>query len=334
DPDGGRAPGPGADDPAGGGPRHARVPVHPGRGPGARGGRHEQAARGGCRGTGPGHRGALRSGGLLRGFSADGAARGAGGGDGHQAAARLHATAGGRHRAARLPAVVRVHGDPGAQLQHRAPASPARAAVTARGLEGPTAERAVGRAQLPIQAVLFDLDDTLLDTASAFGAAVAAIATEFLPDLPAERHPEVVATWRLDRGGHYQAHVEGRIDYFTQRLARAQEIQTVFGGQPLDADGFTRWGRVWDEAFAGAWCVFDDTAAALERLRGLGLPVGCVTNADRAQQARKLAATGLTDHLPLLVTLDTFGVGKPDPRVFHEGARLLEVDPARVLYIG
>src|SRR5699024_4957098 len=76
------------------------------------------------------------------------------------------------------------------------------------------------------------------------------------------------------------------------------------------------------------------TAAALDRLRRLGVPVGCVTNADRAQQERKLEATGLTEHLPLLVTLDTFGVGKPDPRVFHEGARLLEVDPARVLYVG
>src|SRR5699024_12241621 len=61
------------------------------------------------------------------------------------------------------------------------------AAVSARRLEGPTAERSVGRGQLPIQAVLFDLDDTLLDTASAFAAAVAAIATEFLPALPAER---------------------------------------------------------------------------------------------------------------------------------------------------
>jgi len=206
--------------------------------------------------------------------------------------------------------------------------------VTARGVDGPTAGRSAGREQVPVEAVLFDLDDTLLDTASAFGAAVAAIATEFLPELPAERHPEVVATWRLDRGGHYQAHVEGRTDYLTQRLARAQEIQTAFGGELLDADEFTRWGRIWDEAFAGAWRAFDDTAEALDRLRQLGVPVGCVTNADRAQQERKLAATGLTDHLPLLVTLDTFGVGKPDPRVFHEGARLLEVDPARVLYIG
>lgn len=189
-------------------------------------------------------------------------------------------------------------------------------------------------AQPSIEAVLFDLDDTLLDTASAFAAAVAAIAVEFLPHLPAERHPEILGTWRTDRGKHYQAHVDGHIDYRSQRLARVQEIQQEFGGQHLDVEGFGRWCSIWDEAFAGAWRAFDDTADALASLRGRGIPVGCVTNADRAQQERKLAATGLTDQLALLVTLDTFGVGKPDPRLFLEGARLLETDPNRVLYVG
>lgn len=191
-----------------------------------------------------------------------------------------------------------------------------------------------GGAVAPVEAVLFDLDDTLLDTASAFAAAVSAVAAEFLPDLPAERHQEVVATWRLDRGKHYQAHVEGRVDYRTQRLARAQEIQTEFGGAALDRHSFARWARLWDRAFAGAWRAFEDTAEALAHLRRLGIPVGCVTNADRNQQERKMAATGLTDHLPLLVTLDTFGVGKPEARVFLEGARLLGVPPQRVLYVG
>lgn len=186
----------------------------------------------------------------------------------------------------------------------------------------------------PVQAVLFDLDDTLLDTAAAFAAAVAAIAAEFLPHLEPARHPEVLVTWRADTGGHYQAYVDGLVDYRTQRFARAQQIQDEFGGAALDEAGYQRWSQVWDRAFSSSWVAFDDAAATLAELRSAGLGVGCVTNASAAQQRAKLAAVGLDDAVPLLVTLDTFGVGKPDPRVFHEGARLLGVDRGQVLYVG
>ncbi|HIZ34799.1 MAG TPA: HAD family hydrolase [Candidatus Ruania gallistercoris] len=185
-----------------------------------------------------------------------------------------------------------------------------------------------------VQAVLFDLDDTLLDTASAFAAAVAAMAAEFLPHLEADRYPEVLATWRVDSGGHYQAHVDGVVDYRTQRFARAQQIQEQFGGAVLDDAGYDRWAQVWDRAFSGAWAAFEDTAVILAALRSAGLAVGCVTNAGTEQQSAKLAAVGLTDAVPLLVTLDTFGVGKPDPRVFHEGVRLLGFEPHQVMYVG
>lgn len=186
----------------------------------------------------------------------------------------------------------------------------------------------------PVRAVLFDLDDTLLDTAAGFATAVAAIAGEFLPQLGVDRYPEVLDVWRADTGGHYQAHVDGLIDYRSQRLARAQQIQAAFGGAALGGAEFERWSQLWDGAFSSSWVAFEDTAAILAQLRGLAVEVGCVTNAAAEQQRAKLAATGLTDAVPLLVTLDTFGVGKPDPRVFHEGARLLGVAPAEVLYVG
>ncbi len=187
---------------------------------------------------------------------------------------------------------------------------------------------------LGVRAVLFDLDDTLVDTAAAFAAAVAAVAGEFLPHLGPDRYPEVLATWRADTGGYYQAHVDGLIDYRSQRLARAQQIQEAFGGAPLDEPSFQRWGQVWEGAFTSSWTAFDDAAPVLGVLRSAGLGVGCVTNAAAAQQRAKLAATGLAEAVPLLVTLDTFGVGKPDPRVFHEAARRLELPPEEVLYVG
>src|SRR5699024_5661487 len=134
--------------------------------------------------------------------------------------------------------------------------------------------------------------------------------------------------------GSYQGYVDVRIDYSSQRRARADQIQERFGGAALSATAFGRWAQVCDRACSSCWAAFDDAAPALSVLRSAGLGVGCVTNAAAAQQRAKLAATGLAEAVPLLVTLDTFGVGKPDPRVFQEAVRRLDVPAGRVLYVG
>src|SRR5699024_10572207 len=71
----------------------------------------------------------------------------------------------------------------------------------------------------------------------------------------------------------------------------------------------------------------------VDALRQAGHRLGVITNAQEGMQRRKLAITGLDD-LPLLVTLDTFGVGKPAREVFLEACRLLESDPAETTYVG
>ncbi|WP_235866002.1 HAD family hydrolase [Serinibacter arcticus] len=86
--------------------------------------------------------------------------------------------------------------------------------------------------------------------------------------------------------------------------------------------------------FEGGWRVHDDVADLLVRLAEAGLAVGALTNAVGDLSARKLARCGLADTVPLLVSLDTFGVGKPDPRVFLEACRLLGTSPERTVYVG
>src|SRR5439155_12227340 len=48
----------------------------------------------------------------------------------------------------------------------------------------------------------------------------------------------------------------------------------------------------------------------------------------------KLAATGLGDRVPVVVGLDTVGVGKPDPRPFLHACALLAVEPGEAAYVG
>ncbi|GAA2729022.1 HAD family hydrolase [Cellulomonas aerilata] len=189
-------------------------------------------------------------------------------------------------------------------------------------------------ADRPFDGVLFDIDDTLVDTRGAFAAALGVVAERFLPHLPAGRHPELLTHWRADAAGHYSRYTRGEVGYREQRLARANAMHAAFGGSMLDDDGFTTWDEVFEEAFRTAWEPHDDAAAAVDELRGLGVAVGALSNASVDYQSLKLERVGLAETVPMLVGVDTLGFGKPDARVFVEACRRLGTDPSRTAYVG
>lgn len=208
-------------------------------------------------------------------------------------------------------------------------------------MSGPADRRADGaadRAVPPthggaIDGVLFDVDDTLVDTRAAFVRAMQGIARQYLPHLGPERDDEVLAVWRRDSGGHYRAYTRGELTLAEQRLLRANELQAVFGGPVVEPADFGAWDEVFEASFQAGWSAHDDAAEALRALRALGVRVGALSNAATAYQELKLARVGLGS-VPLLVGVDTLGVGKPDPRVFLEACARLGTAPDRTVYVG
>ena len=185
-----------------------------------------------------------------------------------------------------------------------------------------------------LEGVLFDIDDTLVDTRGAFVHALSGVARRYLPGLPEDRHGELVTVWRADVGGHYAAYTRGEVGYAEQRMARANELHERFGGPALDDAGFARWDETFEAEFSGAWSAHDDVDAVVDRLLAAGLAVGALSNASVAYQTRKLDRAALLDRVPMLVGVDTLGFGKPDPRVFLEACRLLGTTPERTAYVG
>lgn len=186
---------------------------------------------------------------------------------------------------------------------------------------------------MSVAGVLFDVDDTLVDTASAFAAGLGE-AFGALIDLTPEQHQGVVQIWRADAGGHFRRYVAGEVDMLTQRRARVLEITRHLDLPDLDDGGFAAFEERYQAAFAASWVLFDDARACVEAAVAAGLPVGVVTNAPGEIQRAKIAAVGLADLLPTLVAVDSLGVGKPDRRIFAEACRLIGTDPAATLYVG
>lgn len=203
--------------------------------------------------------------------------------------------------------------------------------------EPPCGDRA-GRSLVGVRGVLLDIDHTLVDTEAAFVAALGASIVPLLGDQGGSESDalleDLLAQWSADRGGWYRAYTRGEMTHAQQRHRRFDELLVDRGGRALTTAEYERANTVFERAFAAAWRAFPEVPDALARLRSAGIRLGAVTNAGRALQEAKLAAAELADAVPLLVTVETFGVGKPDPRVFREGARLLGLAPEEVAYVG
>ena len=74
--------------------------------------------------------------------------------------------------------------------------------------------------------------------------------------------------------------------------------------------------------------LYADARPALEAL-ARRRPIVALTNGNA-----DLRSIGLAEHFDATVSAREFGIGKPDPRIFHEACRLLDAQPHEVLHIG
>ena len=165
-----------------------------------------------------------------------------------------------------------------------------------------------------VDAVLFDLDGTLIDSAPDLGAAVDKM--------------------RIDRGmsslplSHYRP--------MAGAGARGM-IALAFGFTPEhpDYDALKEeFFRNYEACMTQRTFAFEGVAAMIESLVARQMPWGVVTNKS------KRFAEPLTQAMPLFATSgvvisgDTTPYAKPHPEPLFEAARRLKVDPSRCVYVG
>ncbi|HYJ76220.1 MAG TPA: HAD family hydrolase [Kineosporiaceae bacterium] len=185
-----------------------------------------------------------------------------------------------------------------------------------------------------IRGVLLDVDDTLVDTRAAFAAGIAHVVRRWLPHLDREGRQGALRHWVTDAEGHFRAYTQGRIDLVEQRRRRVAALHAAFGGPAVDAELFEAWDAAFEDAYRAAWRPCPDAPRLLDTLDAVGLARGVVTNMRIDYQREKLAVVGLLDRVGVLVGMETFGVGKPDPRLFRHACDVLGVEPAEAAYVG
>ena len=168
-----------------------------------------------------------------------------------------------------------------------------------------------------LDAVVFDLDGTLVDTA---------------PDLHAHLN-EMLA--ELGRPGFGLDEVRPMIGDGARMLLRRG--LDASGGMPVGVDLeslFDEFLRRYTARPLRFGAAFDGVAEALEALGAAGIKLGVCTNKPQAPTDRLLALLDLQRHFPAVIGGDVLAVRKPDPGHLLAVLDRLGAEPARALMVG
>ncbi len=175
----------------------------------------------------------------------------------------------------------------------------------------------------PPALVLFDLDDTLCDYASARAQRLRIAFSEALAT-----RPEGIASIDLDaliaESIAIQPHGS---DHFGHLLGR------VGITDPAVIERARTWYRT--NRFYGLR-LFDDAAGTLHAIRA-AVPrrrIGIVTNGPADVQRDKVALLNLTAAVDFVLISEEIGIAKPDPAIFAEALRLADVTPDDAIVVG
>lgn len=196
---------------------------------------------------------------------------------------------------------------------------------TSRGEAGPSRGE--------IDGVLFDIDDTLVDLKTAMDKTLRHISTDHAPGLSEDQLVEYTHLYSKDPLGHYDRFLSGELSFVEQRLHRIHHAHKNVHGSLLDDESLLVWNRDYEKTLPIHFVAFDDVVPLLDALEAAGIAYGAVSNNIEEYQRIKLDKAGL-QRVEALVGTDTVGCPKPDPRIFHEGARQLGTEPARTMYVG
>lgn len=167
----------------------------------------------------------------------------------------------------------------------------------------------------PVQAVLFDLDGTLIDTAPDFIRIIRLMCQQAQIQVPAD---ELI-----------RAQVSEGARAMVQLIYPALEINSpellAIRQQFLD---------IYQQNIAVDTCLFPQMDSLLDTLDRLGLPWGIVTNKPRGLSELLLTALNLSTRCQVLVCPEDVTHSKPHPEPMYLAAQQLGIAPEHIIYVG
>ncbi len=183
------------------------------------------------------------------------------------------------------------------------------------------------------KAILFDMDDTLLDWYSAVHSAWEAVCAEVAPRLGGDAARLRAAIRR--ESAIFWSDEEAVAGYRVRPLdSRTRIVRLALLSEGLDESPA---GAIAERSLRGLQdrvAPFPDTIETLEALRSQGYRLGMATNGAARTQREKIARWGLERYFDAIVIEGEFGRGKPDAAVFSQALAGTGAGPHEAWMVG
>jgi len=183
---------------------------------------------------------------------------------------------------------------------------------------------------MPIQAVLFDLDNTLTHrdlTAQAYSRYLAEYYAPALKQVDSDKIIEIVR--RIDNGGYPKKELltHGSIGA-SAAYALLQELSW------LTPPSIEELAQFWFSQFGRFAVEMPAAEQVLTQLKDEGYQLAIVSNGGHDTRLNTIRGLGIETYFDEIISSGLVGFNKPQPEIFQITAERLGVQPAQCLYIG
>ncbi|MBO6563782.1 MAG: HAD family hydrolase [Pseudomonadales bacterium] len=170
-----------------------------------------------------------------------------------------------------------------------------------------------------MKAVVFDLDETLIDRSSAVTRFAERLWESNLSNGELSQIDFVNDVHLKDRHGYTP-----RDEFFTLMW---EAYSKAFTSKSTIEDAF--YDQVWETPVLA-----EGVIEWLSRLRELNIPLGIVSNGSTRAQQAKIKHSGIGDYFSVTIVSEAFGVKKPDPTIYQSAADQLGLSAHECWFVG
>ena len=185
------------------------------------------------------------------------------------------------------------------------------------------------------QAILLDLDDTILAFDSVAEPCWRRVCLDFCTQLPGVSAGALHEAIRESRAHYWQdpeRHRQGRLNL---RAARQEVVAAALRRLGVDAPRLAaEIAAAYAQAREAAIHPLPGAIETVRDLRRRGVRLGLLTNGTGEEQRGKIDRFALAPLFDLILIEGEFGAGKPDARVYRHALQALGVEPAATWMVG